>query len=331
MTDSTRLTVGLVLLVSSAAVAQNNLSSRRVRYAPPVAAMPEATHGSANQPPGGSSNEVAGQQFPPAGGPFVVFAGGAVELRAPDGWIVYEIPFGREVRLVMSPLPLTGRRRMPLDGIWMTCHVDPPEQPIPFAKFGNRLAGEYGTLVSFHEADDANLSGSTGMRQAFSVGANGDTALGNHWLVRTDWGILEIVAIAPASQREARESLVQQLMATLKIGQPRRSSSHFVNTVHDAQPVLGAWKAWRSRLWLRENGRIVIQFDPRTNRPIDAAVSPEEIGHNTITGRFEASGDLLLATFDDGSRLNLRWRTKDGNLLLTDHEGQITLLRRLLN
>ena len=45
---------------------------------------------------------------------------------------------------------------------------------------------------------------------------------------------------------------------------------------------------------------------------------------------FEAKEDLLLVEWKDGSKLNFRWKVKDGDLLLTDHEGRISKLRRIV-
>ena len=49
----------------------------------------------------------------------------------------------------------------------------------------------------------------------------------------------------------------------------------------------------------------------------------------SLAGRFRAKNDLLHVVWDDGSKLNFRWKLSGSALLLTDHEGQISQLQRL--
>ena len=48
-----------------------------------------------------------------------------------------------------------------------------------------------------------------------------------------------------------------------------------------------------------------------------------------LRGTYSANGDILQIAWTDSSLLNLRWRTEDGALLLTDHVGRISQLARL--
>ena len=71
----------------------------------------------------------------------------------------------------------------------------------------------------------------------------------------------------------------------------------------------------------RDDGRVVIIPDALDrNRP-----------SKPLAGTFEARDDLVFIHWDDGSRLNLRWRLQDNDLFLTDHEGQISHLKRVFN
>ena len=64
-------------------------------------------------------------------------------------------------------------------------------------------------------------------------------------------------------------------------------------------------------------------------------IIPDDLDSNRdaklLTGSFEARGDVIFVRWDDGSRLNLRWRSDGNDLFLTDHEGQISHLKRVFD
>jgi hypothetical protein len=49
-----------------------------------------------------------------------------------------------------------------------------------------------------------------------------------------------------------------------------------------------------------------------------------------LDGQFVAVGDLLFIAWRDGTRLNLRWYRNEDDLVLADHEGRVSRLKRLL-
>ena len=56
----------------------------------------------------------------------------------------------------------------------------------------------------------------------------------------------------------------------------------------------------------------------------------EAEGPPRLRGTYRAAGDVIYITWVDGSRLNLRWKLSKGKLLVTDHQGQISKLKPLI-
>ena len=74
-----------------------------------------------------------------------------------------------------------------------------------------------------------------------------------------------------------------------------------------------------------------LQFDRPRLRFIDHQQVEDPVRRESeLTGTFLAQEGLLLVTWDDGSKLNYRWRLLGHDLLLTDHQGRISHLRRLI-
>jgi len=267
----------------------------------------------------------------------VLYAGGVVEVRPPLGWHIAEVPFGREVRLLVTPQPIEGRRVMPTDGMWITFHAQSIRQGFAVDTIQEvlqkrlklsvkkvRLAGNVSIM---------NIADYPAVKQEFTIGdglANqpntSDTHIGFHVLIRSTFGILELHAVAPATEHALRKEQFESTISTIVLKKPQDDGDVVVDSVSDAKPVIGSWKAFRSRLRLYGDGRIVI----RPDRP--SKIVPQRIdkaADGILTGRYEARGDLIFVRWDDGSRQNLRWRRHNENLLITDHDGQISQLRRI--
>ena len=161
-----------------------------------------------------------------------------------------------------------------------------------------------------------------------SPGLGTTTIRGSHVLVSTPSGLFEFHVQFPIDRYEEHLDEVAWLLSRVKltaatladVGPPT------AETVA-ATPIHGTWKAFRSRLRLSSNGSIEIALGsaqiispPPADRP---AVGDELQGH------YRAEGDLLFMQWRDGSKLNFRWKLNGGDLLLTDHEGQISQLRRI--
>jgi hypothetical protein len=270
--------------------------------------------------------------WPTEAGDLVQFAAGAVEFRPPEGWWLGEIAHGREVRLVMAPEEPASRRRMPLDGIWITYHVAAPTDDQPVEELSRLLPRRIRLATS-------NL-GTVGQPTSFELGPwpavvaeftvdstreqpSRPSVRGRHILVRTEWGIFELHGSAAVERFEQRANLWAAMWTTIKLEQPVLPSRDVHPSIGDAALLVGSWKSYRSRMRLREDGRITIVPDS-----VNLLTTPDS--PQLLSGNFQAQGDLLFVTWDDGSQLNFRWRARGSDLFLTDHEGQISQLKRLL-
>ena len=149
-------------------------------------------------------------------------------------------------------------------------------------------------------------------------------------LVATSLGLLELHAIAPAAEYQQRVADFNRFVSSLRFRKPPDfPDKRVANSIRDAAKILGTWKAFRSRITLTADGSVVIKPDDFQTAVAEAAdrADPQSAW---LRGSFRASGDLLFITWEDKSRLNFRWRLRDEELLLTDHEGQISQLRRIL-
>ena len=262
----------------------------------------------------------------------ISFAAGAVDLQAPEQWWVQELPRGREVRLVLSPDEVS--RRIPADSIWLCYHVLEASELAPEAELRNRLPTRLklsttaGTApvepVEFRLGPWAAIAQEFVSTQVSNPATGSSVSIrGRHVLVRTDWGIFELHAAAPVEQFETRAAAWAQVWDSIQLEAPRQPSLVETAAVPDARAILGSWKSYRSRVRLRPDGTITIVPDS-VNLLTDSGT------REAVEGTFEARGDLLFVTWRDGSLLNLRWRSRGTDLFVTDHEGQISQLKRLL-
>jgi hypothetical protein len=76
----------------------------------------------------------------------------------------------------------------------------------------------------------------------------------------------------------------------------------------------------RVQIWPDRPGAELTAFGVASSRPASAA----------LDGQFVAVGDLLFIAWRDGTRLNLRWYRNEDDLVLADHEGRVSRLKRLL-
>lgn len=266
------------------------------------------------------------QEEPDDDRPIVAHAGGVVQLRPPIDWHVSEVPFGREVRLVLSPSPLPEIPAMPNDGIWIVVHARANSANL--SKEG--LSAMLDSRVTLTTDGDVTTEPETqfthqsliGVRQRFKTivskpGRSGQYE-GVHVLLRGHESLIELHAEAPYGHFPKRTSQIEETIKSLVLRKPARIEREKVaDSVAAASTVLGSWKAYRSRLQLYGNGRIVIKLDGKKKQS------------GLLMGRFAANDDLIFVTWDDNSRLNFRWRLYGDNLLLTDHDGQISQLRRI--
>jgi hypothetical protein len=256
----------------------------------------------------------------------LIFAGGAVEATVPAGWNVTEIPAGRELRLWLTPAP-NPAGQVPSEGIWMVYHWlgRPPRQNEVLKLLDLRVPS--GSRPSAVETEQLPLSSATGLLREFQR----QDRRGFHLVVDASHGILEVaVEASPQNYPDLRQKALG-VLAGMKLAEPDLRTAAVRPPIVDARPVIGLWKGLRARMQLSGDGRVVIQFDSAKNYPLDKSgnlIYSQRI--NRLTGSYRAEDDMLFVQWDDGSRLNYRWRLDDGRLLLTDHNGRVSQLHRLV-
>ena len=297
----------------------------------------------------GLAQPTAQDAAPPVGAPsiavldVVLFAAGTVEIRPPSGWRVFEAPYQREMRVVLLPGSQPQKKydafqrgdRMPDDGIWLTFHPRPPEMSASqrdlTALMKWRLPLAAGADAQMKVSETIQVAGHSSLLQRFthSVARSESTQVrqGFHLLIPTDWGICEMHAVTTATDAKSRQADFDQVVAGLRFHEPAHRAEASIARVRDAAAIVGAWKAFNSRLRLHGDGRIVIAGDRRRQLDRENAQTAQD---DRLVGLFEARDDLLLVTWRDGSRLNFRWRRRGNDLLLTDHSGKMSRLQRLL-
>jgi len=144
---------------------------------------------------------------------------------------------------------------------------------------------------------------------------------GRHVLVRTEWGVFEFHASAPDAIVESRSNVWTETWESIRLIRPATTDASSREALVQSNSITGDWKAYRSRMRFSNDGRVVLV--------------PDAVGNHrssgSLTGTFEARDDLVFVRWDDGSRLNFRWRVQGNDLFLTDHEGKISHLKRVFN
>jgi len=69
----------------------------------------------------------------------VRLAGGEVELRVRQGWWIWEVPLGREVRVALSPTRPASWNEVPGSGYWVCFHLSPTNSVNPQEYLAERM------------------------------------------------------------------------------------------------------------------------------------------------------------------------------------------------
>ncbi len=242
---------------------------------------------------------------------------------------------GREVRLVLAPHPLAKGSKVPSDGMWITFHLRQDSSRLGEQQLAEMLAARLKSTMRGHSPELGDMQSSSEpsleVRRPFSysIGQAATSQRGVHLLIRIDAGIVEMQAAWPSGNEAVRMREFESVRRSLTFHHRRTENEQVAPQALDARDALGSWKAYRSRLRLDGDGRVTIRPDGVHQASFeDQPVAGARNG--LLTGRFQADGDLLFVIWDDGSRLNFRWRRQGDNLLLTDHDGQMSQLRRIL-
>lgn len=270
----------------------------------------------------------------------VIHAAGALEVSVPLLWHVAEVVSGREIRVVLTPEEMAADQKDPTGGIWFCYHYR-PEMNLPDGEFPALLAERLQLTTPEAETTDRPewilVDDFAAVRQEFSLPPSAadpeeakDGVIGWHTLVRTRWGLVEIHATSPLSSIEEHREIWAATISTIRLGPPQLDEAMPEPQIADATPVLGSWKGVGSRIQWTSEGLVEMTFDGRGVYLLEFEGSDPPERTTRLTGHFEARDDLLFVTWDDESRLNLRWRIAGDHLLLTDHNGEVSALRRLL-
>lgn len=257
------------------------------------------------------------------------FASGSIELQIPNGWWAEEMPCGREMRLIMAPQRPANLRKMPSDGMWMAYRAATASE----SRDTEALSRDLSQRLKMELGGNSQLSPPTPFQfgtwpavvAEFTSSDSGSAAAaitGRHVMVRTDWGIFEFHAAAPNQIVESRSKIWTATWDSLHLNPPAAATNEAVqDSLGQGTSIVGDWKSYRSRMRFSSDGRVVIV--------------PDSVGSsrssNPLTGTFEVRDDLIFVQWDDGSRLNFRSRLQGNDLFLTDHMGQISHLKRVLN
>ena len=280
----------------------------------------------------------------------VTIGGGAVELQLPADFSIAEVPVRRELRVVATRFDYRGNLRQVTDGFWICYHLraDSPLGPLderadvlhPRLKLVTQdlavIQRTWNTSVGEWPARTISFAlQETGTRIDEDSGDTGESAergwKGMHCGIRTQWGIVELHFVAPAALYPSCTESWEQVVRNLRFRPPRAQPQPDSAQITAAAEILGSWKSTGGRLQLLGSGRVRLQFDrPRLRFIDDQQVEDPVRRESELTGKFLAQEDLLLVTWDDGSKLNYRWRLLGHDLLLSDHQGRISHLRRLI-
>ncbi|MEO8495495.1 MAG: hypothetical protein ABI614_10530, partial [Planctomycetota bacterium] len=185
----------------------------------------------------------------------ILFAGGGIELQLPPGWRAEEVPFGREVRLVIAPQLPSNVRKMPSDGMWMAYHASPASE----SQGAEALSRELSARLRAASGGNAQVSPSTPFRfgqwpavvAEFTTNepsSSNGSITGRHVLVRTDWGLFEFHASAPDAIVESRSGIWTATWESLRLNPPAAANGSSQDGVSQSNSVIGDWKSFRSRM-----------------------------------------------------------------------------------
>lgn len=271
----------------------------------------------------------------------VLFARDLVRMHAPDTWFVTETAAGRDVRLVLTPQEFSNEMKQ---GLWLCCHVleGRPVLEAPDQMLTQRIAEVTEQRANNLAISTRTLGNWPGWQAEFDLPVKGTANAteqaaqqyrGFHFLAPTPWALVEGHAIYPADAPEAGEEL-RRLVASVQLNAPRAWPAQSTAATKDAELVYGVWKSSHGRFRIYGDGRIDLEKDQvlllNTPASRQEAERLRANGPPRLRGTYQASGDILQVTWEDGSQLNLRWKTSHGKLLLTDHLGQISKLKPLL-
>lgn len=258
----------------------------------------------------------------------VYFAADSVEFRLPLGWQVRETPFLHDVYLQLGPSSRFSRDpREGTGGAWIRYsplrHTSVPGDPA--AELGTRLQAAIATLPRVGEPRSVNVGGFPGLLQEFQLPLGGGTVVAAaHLVALTPWGVFELRTTEAQPGVHTAFAGANEILNSLRFHSPAPeigAGKPAADQATAAATIFGTWKAINGRLLLVRDGRVALELD-RTPEVRTAAASSEADEPKVLIGRYQAQGNELRITWEDGSRTDYTWRLDGEQLLLTDRQGR---------
>jgi hypothetical protein len=266
----------------------------------------------------------------------VRFAGRTIEFAVPPEWTVKQVPLPGEIRVLAGPGDLPDDPLQLERGLWIAYHRIEAEASAASleAELRNRLPRAAGRVFRAAGGPQPLRVGAfAGLMQMVQV-APGDLdglpRRASYILVRTTWGLLEAWAATTVGSTDEVQPGLQMALTSLRLNPPTALAPVSANGIADAQSALGSWKGRQIAMHFLPEGRVRLDFDAvQILAPSrDDQSSTVGVGRH-IEGSFAAQDDVIFITWDDGSQLNYRWTMHEGELLLMDHTGNSSRLKRL--
>ncbi len=280
----------------------------------------------------------------------LLFAGETIELTLDVPWNVYEVPLGRQWSLVVTPERLPEAPHPGHTGLWvshlrqaMTAEETSPSSLLQGVR--SRLqARTAGRAVPVGEPRSMELDGHPGAIQDFSLpgaevptdsanrtAAESQARHGFYILVATGHGMLEMHGIAPLSEFETFRQECGRMLLSLRVRAPQNLPEPAGPVVVETTSLVGTWKALGATMRIHGNGQVDVRLDRLAPLSVPEEHLPTSKPPKRIRGTCSVQGDLMFVEWEDESQLNYRWRLWQGDLLLTDHTGLTSQLKRMFD
>ncbi len=267
----------------------------------------------------------------------VLFAGRTVEFAVPRAWTVKQVPLSGEIRVLAGPGDVPAEPHRLERGIWIAYHRSDAQPDVSLdTELRERLPK--GVAVEFLPSgapQALRVGGYAALKQHLELAAVRDDAMprrATYVITRTPWGLLEALGVTGLYAGDDVRPALKTALASLRFNPPAALRPASAPGIADAQAALGSWKGQQLSLHLLPEGRVRLDFDAVTTLTMEReGNTPSRNAGKQIEGTFTAHGDILFITWDDGSKLNYRWRVQANELLLMDHTGQSSRMMRLFD
>jgi hypothetical protein len=178
------------------------------------------------------------------------------------------------------------------------------------------------------------VNGYPALKQNVEIAAATVDALprrGSYVLVGTPWGVLEVLGTTAAYGADEVRAGLKMALTSLRCHAPSALPPASAPGIADARGVLGSWKGPEGSLHFLPGGQVRLERDAVTTVATSGQANDGLPRPEPMDGSFTAEGDVIRVVWDDGSKLNYRWRAQGNDLLIMDHTGESSRLTRLFD